>query len=216
MTDNASGNSSNTDSGLQTPTKRPRLEGKNTRQAIIDTMFGEVGKFGGQVSSLKTKSNREDEDYRRLYRLYKTALKALNMLKTECDLEDELQPLPTHAETLLQSTNDNVKAWSQYFYINPSPTKKKGVKTIPSPVTERIGSLLHSIGSFYGLTAEAVCSNKRKQENIDNMKDLLTAAKEAISSLETIADKIEMELKPFMEKNRVIRNENPGTSDQSN
>lgn len=46
--------------------------------------------------------------------------------------------------------------WSQYFYKNPSPTKIKGVKTVPSPTTQTIGGLLHSVGSFAGLTAEAV------------------------------------------------------------
>lgn len=64
-----------------------------------------------------------------------------------------LQPL---VEMLLQSSSGDVKVWSEYFYKNPSPTKITKAKTVPSPNTERIGCLLHSIGSFIGLTAEAV------------------------------------------------------------
>lgn len=122
----------------------------------------------------------EDKDYKRLYRLYLAALKALSFLETERylkkiysnipiivlfeslilsfsgDLERGLKPLPAYVERVLQSTNDNVMVWSQYFYKNPSPTKIKYVKILPSPATRRIGGLLHSVGSYAGLTAEAV------------------------------------------------------------
>lgn len=67
-----------------------------------------------------------------------------------------MKPLTTNAEKVLQSSNDNVKLWSQYFFKDPSPTKIKSSKTVPSPTTERIGGLLHSVGSYVGLTAEAV------------------------------------------------------------
>lgn len=95
--------------------------------------------------------------------------------------------------------------WSDFYFKNPSPTKKKGVKTVPSPTTARLGGMLHSVAAFVGLTAEAtwyinVClaiiikcgfissyiffsSNKRKQENIENMKHLLKVAENAIEKL---------------------------------
>lgn len=92
------------------------------------------------IKTFFRKLDRTDEDYRRLYRVYKAAIKALNLLETEwylrnkylnisiiflfeylilsfsIDLEVKLKPLPPHAERLLQSSNNNnVKCWSQYF-----------------------------------------------------------------------------------------------------
>lgn len=56
----------------------------------------------------------------------------------------------------LQSSDDIVKLWSQYFPENATPTKIKYVKTNLSPVKERMRGLLRSIGSFVGLSAVAV------------------------------------------------------------
>lgn len=43
---------STSDSGVQTPIKRRKLEEKNTKREIIDKMLEEVGKFGGPVSHI--------------------------------------------------------------------------------------------------------------------------------------------------------------------
>lgn len=61
-----------------------------------------------------------------------------------------------YSEALLTPIDDNFGSWSDHFFINPSPKKKPGLKTIPSSTTAQIGRLLCAIGAFYGLTAEAV------------------------------------------------------------
>ncbi|KAG4067228.1 hypothetical protein HA402_000219 [Bradysia odoriphaga] len=188
------------------------MDEKNKSMAIITTMLNEVARFGGPVLILTTRLERSHEDYRRLYRLYRAALKALTSLETErADLENELQPLPSHADSVLQSSGINVKLWSQYFYKNPTPTKMRHTKTVPSPATEHIGSLLHSIGSFIGLTAEAVCSSKRNEDNITKIKHLLLVTEETIKCLKMHRDKIVKVLEPFMEEQRDTENMNSGT-----
>lgn len=201
----SSSNTNATDSGVETPIKRRRLEEKNTAQAIIDTMSDEIGNFGALIIKTKLMKKLEDEDYSRLYRLYLAALKALSFLETERDdLEYGLEPLPANIHRVLKSNNDNVMVWSQYFYKNPSPTKIKVVKTVPSPTTQRIGGLLHSVGSFAGLTAEAVCSSKRKKENFENMGYLLTVTKEAITILERFGDDILKKLEPYVTEKALL------------
>ncbi|KAG4077784.1 hypothetical protein HA402_011213 [Bradysia odoriphaga] len=115
------------DSGVQgnpvTP-KRPRLVQKSTKDGIVDNLFDEIGKFSATAAKMKIK-----------------------------EMEEELLPLPSHAEHVLRSNNDNVKLWSEYFYKKSTPTKRKRLNTIPSPPTARIGALTHAVGSFYGITA---------------------------------------------------------------
>lgn len=41
-------------SGIQSPTKRRKLEEKNTKQGIIDTMFYEVAIFGAPILRIIT------------------------------------------------------------------------------------------------------------------------------------------------------------------
>lgn len=45
----SSSNTMATDSGVETPIKRRRLEEKNTAQAIIDRMADKIGNFGGTI-----------------------------------------------------------------------------------------------------------------------------------------------------------------------
>lgn len=45
----SSSNTMATDSGVETPIKRRRLEEKNTAQAIIDTMADEIANFGRPI-----------------------------------------------------------------------------------------------------------------------------------------------------------------------
>lgn len=54
MNTEPSTSSSVIDSGLQTPAKRRKIEQENTEQAIMDTMFGEIGNFGAVVSRIIT------------------------------------------------------------------------------------------------------------------------------------------------------------------
>lgn len=50
----SSSNTMATDSGVETPVKRRKLEEKNTAQAIIDKMFEEIGDFVVLVSKTET------------------------------------------------------------------------------------------------------------------------------------------------------------------
>lgn len=117
-----------------------------------------------------------------------------------------MKPLPTTVEKVLQPTDDNVMVWSQFFYKNPSPTKLKGMKTVPSPATQKIGGLLHAVASYAGLTAEAVwyvdiysiiagyelisnfnfyfSSSKLKKENFKKMEHLLKVTENVITDME--------------------------------
>lgn len=147
------------------------------------------------------------------------------------DIEEELEPLPLaiHAEWVLQSSNDNVKMWSEYFNKKATPTKTKRLNTIPSPAIVRIGALLHAVASFSGITAAAVwyvltnlthpkcqlisyecfSSSKRTPENMKNLQHLLKISKTSVERLKSSKDQIGKELEPYMKDRRVSQSSNP-------